>query len=149
MSPLSDPAALPLLRYWATLETTDQQRDDLGRNIRGMESRRADSTRSSGGAGGSGSGGGAISCCEPTRECLLAAVGSGGIEPAAEIVIETEEQAQAWLRGETIEVAPPAAAQIAFLDELQRMAVVTWPGLDRSERWEHLFGCWRRVSGNR
>ena len=86
-----------------------------------------------------------MSCCEPTRACLLAAVGTGGFAPLPVLVIDTEEQAQAWLRGDTIEVAPPPAAQISFLDELERIAIITWPGEDRSERWEYLFGCWRKV----
>ena len=145
LGPLSDPAALPLLRYWATLETSEQQRGELAGNIRGMESRLANSSGPSGGTGGSA---GAISCCAPTRACLLAAIDSGGFEPAPLPVIETEEQARAWLDDETIEVAPRPAAQISFLDELERIAVVTWPVQDRSERWEHLFGCWRRVDGS-
>lgn len=117
---------------------------DLERTIRGMESRLADRSGPSGGTGGSG---GAMSCCEPTRECLVAAVGAPAADRAPEVVITTEEQAQAWLRGDAPEIAPPPGPQITFLDELERIAVVTWPGSDRSERWEHLFGYWRRVDG--
>ena len=108
-----------------------------------MESRLPDSA---GSAGGSGS---AISCCEPTRACLVAAVGTPTVDSVPIAVIETEEQAQAWLRGDPIDIAPPPGPQITFLDALQRIAVVTRPGEDRiAERWEHLFGCWRRVSSD-
>ena len=114
LGPMSDPQALPLLRYWATLETDDQQRDELERNIRGMESRLPDS---SGSAGGSGS---AISCCEPTRACLVAAVGTPTVDSVPIAVIETEEQAQAWLRGDPIDIAPPPPPRPA--DHVSRCA---------------------------
>lgn len=145
LSPLQDPVALPLLRYWATLDTDEQQRAELERNIRGMEARLRDSSPRTGT-------GPTASCCEPTRACLLTTVESsagdasiGSVAANASVVIATEQQAQDWLRAEPAELTATAAPEIAFLDELERIAIVSWPGRDRRKRWEFLFGCWRRV----
>jgi hypothetical protein len=55
--------------------------------------------------------------------------------------ITDAEQAEAWLRG----AVTPSEHRIEFVDSLERMADVRRPGAEATERWEHLFGCWRRT----
>ena len=56
--------------------------------------------------------------------------------------ITTEEQAKAWLAGAQGTSLEP---EILFTDALGRIALVTRFGGESPERWEHLYGCWRRV----
>lgn len=128
LSPLRDPSALPMLRYWLTLDAEPMQRQELVNLIEELEASRQ--------------GRGPLPrtpCCSPTRECLLEEARSAtGPEPTE---IQNERQAEAWLAG----AATGAEPQIEFLDELERIALVHWPDGSRMDRWEHLFGCWRRV----
>ncbi len=129
LTPLDDPQALPLLRYWLTFDSDPQQHDELANLIERLATRR-DSTRKSGRG----------PCCHPTRECLLEHVIAGSVGATQKIL--TEEQAQEWLAS-----VPPGAAgpEMAFEDALERVAILTWPEAKRAERWEHLYGCWLRV----
>ncbi len=127
---LADARALPILRYWHTLEGEEQQRDILLKLIVRLESPQPVSRRASRGA-----------CCQPTRQCLLSwleALPANG----PDVQITTPEEARAWLEeGDAVSGEP----EIRFADALARIAVVTRPGAETRERWEHLYGCWRRV----
>ncbi len=129
LAPLDDPQALPLLRYWLTFDSDPQQHDELANLVERLAARR-DSSRKPGRG----------PCCHPTRECLLEHVRAGSAGATQKIL--TEEQAQEWLAS-----VPPGAAEpeMAFEDALERVAILTWPEAKRTERWEHLYGCWLRV----
>lgn len=128
LTPLGDPQALPLLRYWLTLDSEENQREQLANLIERLETP-GDDTRKSGRG----------DCCRPTRECLLARV---QLAVADAEVIQSEDEALAWLAAtEKMREEP----KIIYRDSLERVADVSWPGTGKTERWEHLFGCWRRV----
>jgi hypothetical protein len=127
---LADAQALPLLKYWHTLESNPEQRDLLFTLIVRLEDSHPASAR-----------GARDTCCHPARQCLLSwieAVPAHGDE--AEIT--TSEQAKTWLRGTAVASLDP---EIAWMDSLGRIALVTRQGAERPERWEHLYGCWRRI----
>jgi hypothetical protein len=127
---LSDARALPLLRYWRTLESEEQQQDILLKLIVRLENRRPESKRAAQGT-----------CCQPTRECLVSWITRLPVD-GQDREITTEEQARAWLAGaESTSLEP----EILFTDALGRVALVTRHGGESPERWEHLYGCWRRV----
>lgn len=126
LTPLQDVAALPLLLYWQTLDIAEaSQRDALERIVVRLEGMGPRMTVDA-------------ACCRPTRECLDAwiqsrAPGFGSIGGA--------DEARAWLDDSPPEDEKPA---VTFLDDLSRVASVTRQE-GETERWEHLFGCWRRV----
>lgn len=127
---LADARALPILRYWHTLESEEGQRDILFKVIVRLESPQPVSRRLSQGG-----------CCQPTRECLatwIDVLPSNGDDAQ----IATPEQAKAWLehRGDA-----GGEAEIQMTDSLGRVARVTRPGAREPEQWEHLYGCWRRI----
>ena len=127
LQPLQDAGALPLLLYWQTLDTEEQsQRDALERVIVRLEERGLRMAVDA-------------ACCRPTRECLRAWVGrsSGPVFTS----IGSQKETRAWLEEPLAVTVEPT---IAFLDDLSRMAEVSWPE-HTAERWEHLYGCWRRV----
>lgn len=127
---LADVRALPLLRYWHTLESEERQRDILFKLIVRMENSQPNSRRGNPGT-----------CCQPTRGCLVSWVdalpGNGGAPK-----ITTAEQAKAWLARTDAASREP---KILFTDALGRIARVSRQGGHRPERWEHLYGCWRRI----
>lgn len=127
---LSDPQALPLLRYWYNLESEEQQRDILFKLIVRLEDQHPGSRQATAGT-----------CCQPTRECLMSWITT---VPAGSNVLEitTEEEAQAWLEGTSVSSLEP---EILFTDPLGRIALVTRHSAEEPERWEHLYGCWRRI----
>ncbi len=127
---LADARALPILRYWHTLDSEERERDILFKLIVRLESPQPVSRRLSPGT-----------CCQPTRECLASWIvvlpSDGG-----DAEITTPEQAKAWLEqsdGATLQ------AEIQIVDSLGRVARVTRPGAQEPEQWEHLYGCWRRI----
>jgi len=127
---LSDARALPLLRYWHTLESEEQQQDILLKLIVRLENRRLESRRAARGA-----------CCQPNRECLVSWITTLPAD-GQDMEITTEEQAKAWLAGAEGTSLEP---EILFTDALGRIALVTRHGGESPEQWEHLYGCWRRV----
>jgi hypothetical protein len=124
---LADAQALPLLRYWHTLEAKAEQRDLLLKLIVRLEDAGPQSRRSR------------ETCCHPTPECLLSWIRA---LPARghEVEITTAEQAKAWLEG-----IDSASIEVRFTDSLGRIALVTRPGVEEAGRWEHLYGCWRQT----
>lgn len=127
---LSDARALPLLRYWHTLKAEEQQRDILFKLIVRLESPRPGSSRHARGT-----------CCQPTRVCLLSWI---EVLPAdsGDMQITTAKQAKAWLQGtDGVSFEP----EIQLSDSLGRVALVSRHGAEGPERWEHLYGCWRRI----
>ncbi len=130
LSPLNDPSALPLLRYWHGLPAEKQQQDELALLISQLES---------GGRGFLDQR--ARPCCHATRECLTAQLQSQRLQPGQQ-ELRNEAEAQAWL------AAMPAMSpepEIRFSDELERIAEVRLPGQAQVQAWEHLYGCWRFV----
>ncbi len=127
---LSDARALPLLRYWHTLESEEQQRDILLKLIVRLENQRSGSRQAAQGT-----------CCQPTRECLISWITTLPVN-GQDMEITTEEQAKAWLAGAEGTSLEP---EILFTDALGRVALVTRHGGESPERWDHLYGCWRRV----
>lgn len=124
---LADAGALPLLRYWHTLEAKEEQRDLLLKLIARLEDGGPQTARSR------------ETCCHPTPECLFSWIHA---LPARghEAEITTAEQAKAWLQG-----TDTASIEVRFTDSLSRVALVTRPAVDEAVRWEHLYGCWRRT----
>lgn len=131
LSGLSDPGALPLLRYWLTLPSEESQHAQLEDLVGRLEQGRG--RRSGPGAG--------VACCEPTTACLLARVlAQAPLGALAEV--RTEAEARAFLEAAT-DLAEVGEPSVSFADPLGRVAIVTRG--DRKERWEHLYGCWHRV----
>jgi hypothetical protein len=58
------------------------------------------------------------------------------------VVIESESELSAWLEESGSDGAEP---RIVFTDRLQRTAEVHRAAGTEPERWQHLYGCWRRV----
>lgn len=130
LSGLSNPEALPLLRYWRSLPSEESQAAQLDSLIQRLEQ------------GGAGSRlDPSPTCCLPTRQCLLSWLAAG---PPPGLEIRNAEQARAWLAGPEASGGEP---RIRFIDVIERTALVTRPGRQGEERWEHLYGCWRRVDG--
>lgn len=127
---LSDARALPLLKYWHTLESEEQQQDILLKLIVRLEDRRPESRRAAQGT-----------CCRPTRECLVSVITTLPTN-GMDIEITTEEQAKAWLKETDGTSREP---EVLFTDALGRVALVTRHGAESPEQWEHLYGCWRRI----
>jgi hypothetical protein len=126
LSPLPDPKALPLLRYWLTLPIAEAaQRKSLEDLVELLETRSGSAATSS-------------SCCLATPECVLDRVRASAPAPSA---ITTEQEARRWLSSAGASATRPG---LRFLDPLERVAVARWPD-GREERWEHLYGCWRRA----
>lgn len=127
---LTDARALPLLSYWHTLDSEERQRDILFKLIVRLENPQPVSRRLAQGP-----------CCQPTRECLISWIevfptqGNG-------VQITIPKQAKAWLQESDAASLEP---EIALTDSLGRIALVTRQGVKNPERWEHLYGCWRRI----
>jgi hypothetical protein len=60
----------------------------------------------------------------------------------ADVEIATEDEARTWLNEGGVD---PAAAEVRFMDSLQRVAEVARRAGATPETWEHLYGCWRRT----
>jgi hypothetical protein len=126
---LSDPDALPMLRYWATLPAGKEQLDSLKGAILKLETQTSQ-----------GKSGNAPECCLPERACLVSQVRRQERTTGA-ARIETEQQALAWLGQKD---GKKDDYDIRFLDPLERIAEVQL-GTAAPQRWEHLYGCWQRV----
>lgn len=131
---ISDPAALPLLRYWFTLEPPRPtgQESFLENAIRALEGRSPARQASR-----------PWPCCQPTQACLTA----WALAPHAEeeeATITSEEEALTWLR-RSVADWEEADLAVEFQDSLERVALVHRRGVPKPERWEHLYGCWVRV----
>jgi hypothetical protein len=125
---LSDPQALPLLRYWRTLPAEESQASELDALVRRLEQAGSGSRLDP-----------SPTCCLPTRQCLLSWLAAG---PPQGSELRSAEDARAWLSGGAVSSLEP---QIRFVDVLERTARVARPGQQGEESWEHVYGCWRRV----
>ena len=129
---LADPQALPLLRYWQSLNPEGTNQVFLNSLISKLEApqelARGDSQRT---------------CCQPTKSCLIAWT----LFPSKGNYVEitTPEEAKAWLYDSYTPLVEP---EIRWIDSLGRVALVTWRDTKKEERWEHLYGCWRPVKAS-
>jgi hypothetical protein len=121
---LADPDALPLLRYWATLPAPQAQEAVLQALIERLQATRLSAAPR-------------IACCQPTQACLTEWLA----RPGASAAIHSEEEAKAWIAGNT---ATGRAYTIDYRDALQRLAVVRRQN-GAEERWEYLYDCWRHI----
>lgn len=127
LSPLDEPEALPALRYWQTLESSEQQQTGLENIVRRLEARQRD--RSGAGEG----------CCTPDAQCLIERAAAAVNREAR---IDSENDLNAWLADPGSNSIEP---RIVFTDRLQRAALVHHAAGDSPEHWQHIFGCWRRL----
>ena len=134
---LRDPAALPILRYWATLPAQPNQANQQ-QMLAGVI------TRLQNAAAGGVAGAKSAACCGPTEDCLRQQLSASALaaSDAAAPEIRTEEEARAWLARKA---APPAAFSIRFTDDLRRDAVVSRAGA-AEQHWQYLYDCWRNTS---
>ena len=125
LAPLEDTSVLPLLRYYETLPSPRDQREQLLGIITRLESRQARPEQNA-------------TCCEPTQACLRSLLEK---EAPHNANIQSEQSARAWLQ-DTLE--PTTPYHLAFSGPLERMATVHHShGPD--EHWEYLYDCWRRT----
>jgi hypothetical protein len=125
LAPLEDTSALPLLRYYETLPSARDQREQLLGIITRLERRQVRPEQNA-------------TCCEPTQVCLRSLLEKEAPQNAK---IQSEQSARAWLKG-TFE--PKTSYHLAFSGPLERMATVHHShGPD--EHWEYLYDCWRRT----
>jgi hypothetical protein len=164
---LRDPAALPILRYWATLPSPSAADKSQQQMLLGVI------TRLQNAAAHPPFGAKSAACCGPTEDCLrqqlsAAAIASpanavppsvgasGAAVPSANppvtsaapsasatLEIHSEQEARAWLAQKS---APPAAFAIRFTDDLHRSATVSRTG-SPDQHWQYLYDCWRNVDG--
>ena len=122
---LSDPDALPLLRYWATLPAPQTQVAVLQALIERLESTRLSAAPR-------------IACCQPTQACLTEWLA----RPDASAAIHSDEEAKAWMAGNA---AAAGNYTIDYQDALKRLAVIRRQN-GTEERWEYLYDCWRNIT---
>lgn len=131
---LRDPAALPILRYWATLAAPQNQQQMLQGAITRLQNAAA--------RGPAGANGNSGACCGPTEDCLRQQLSaSAAAAGAPDVVIHSEEEARAWLAGKS---APPEDFAIRYTDDLKRSAIVTRKS-GAEQHWQYLYDCWRNV----
>jgi len=124
---LTDPAALPLLKYWSTLPAPPDQLENLKSLIARLDNRNHGSSPST------------TPCCEATEICLLDHLTHA--EPQSPVEIHSEKEAQAWLHSTSASVSD---FKIAYPDDSKRSATVTFKaGFD--QHWEFIYDCWRRT----
>lgn len=132
-----DPAALPLLRYWATLAAPSAAEKNQQQMLEGAI------TRLQNAAAHPPAGAKSATCCGPTEDCLRqqlsasALVASDALAPE----IHSDDEARAWLERKS---APPDEFAIRFTDDLKRSAIVSRAGAP-DQRWQYLYDCWRNV----
>ena len=128
---LRDPAALPIMRYWATLPAPQNQQQMLQGAITRLQNAAAHPPAGTQSA-----------CCEPTEDCLRQQLSaSAAAAGTPDIVIHSEEEARAWLSRKS---APPQDFAIRFTDDLKRSAIVTGKS-GAEQHWQYLYDCWRNV----
>jgi hypothetical protein len=127
LMPLEDASALPLLNFYQTLPSPDDQHRELVATIERLARTPRNAAKGQ-------------PCCEATESCLRTILGEGAGEGEEE-KITSEANARRWLSGE---LAPKAAFKIEFSGPLQRKATVhERHGSD--QHWEYIFDCWRRT----
>lgn len=125
LTPLEDPSAVPLMKYYATLPAPNDQHQQLAALIENLQRRNSEPERKK------------STCCEPTSACLRSILGD---ERAHQTAIRSEQSARAWLVG-----SPRVTTyRVSFSGPLKRTAVVHRPG-KRDQHWQYLYDCWRRT----
>ncbi|HYL96932.1 MAG TPA: hypothetical protein VET69_14100 [Terriglobales bacterium] len=125
LTPLEDPSAVPLLKYYAGLPSPGDQHQQLAALIESLQrgSNEPEVKKTT--------------CCEPTAACLRSMLGD---ESARQTEIRSEQSARAWLAG-----SPRVTTyRISFSGPLKRTAVVHLSG-KRAQHWQYLYDCWRRT----
>lgn len=133
---LRDPAALPVLRYWATLPAPSAAGKNQQQMLEGAI------TRLQNAAAHPPLGSKPAACCGPAEDCLrqqLSAAAAAAGTP--DVVIHSEEEARAWLARKS---APPETFAIRFTDDLHRSGIVTTK-TGAQKHWQYLYDCWRNV----
>jgi hypothetical protein len=127
--PLDDASALPLLNFYQTLPSPDDQHRELVSTIERLEKKPKNAAKGQ-------------PCCEATEACLRTILGEGVDEgDSEEERITSEAKARLWLSGE---LAPKSKFKIEFSGPLQRAAIVhERHGSD--QHWEYIYDCWRRT----
>ncbi|HTM42781.1 MAG TPA: hypothetical protein VL177_17815, partial [Terriglobales bacterium] len=125
VTPLEDPSAVPLLKYYASLPSPNDQHQQLAALVENLQRQNSEPERKK------------STCCEPTAACLRSMLGD---ESAQQTEIRSEQSARAWLAG-----SPRVTTyRISFSGPLNRTAVVHRPG-KRNQHWQYLYDCWRRT----
>jgi len=134
---LRDPAALPILRYWATLAAQPNQQGNQQQMLAGVV------TRLENAAAHPPLGAKSAACCGSTEDCLRQQLSASALiaSDATAPEIHNEEEARAWLARKA---APPAAFAIRFTDDLRRAAIVSRAGAP-DQHWQYLYDCWRNT----
>ena len=125
LTPLEDPSAVPLLKYYATLPAPNDQHQQLAALVESLQRGSNEPEMKK------------TTCCEPTAACLRSMLGD---ERARQTEIRSEQSARAWLAG-SLRVT---TYRISFSGPLNRTAVVHRPG-KRAQHWQYLYDCWRRT----
>lgn len=129
LMPLEDVSALPLLNFYQTLPSPDDQHRELVSTIERLEKRPKNAAKSE-------------PCCEATEACLRTILGEGVDEgDSEEEKITSEAKARLWLGGE---LAAKSTFKIEFSGPLQRTATVHQRGFS-DQHWEYIYDCWRRT----
>lgn len=128
---LAEPAALPALRYLRDYAQTPEDREALAGGIEILENATANLY----------SGRAPEICCAPTRECLLSQY-EQQVFRKSDQRLRNETELKDW-----IAKGLAAKPEIRFLDSLHRVAEIRDGRGPQPLRFEHLYGCWRRVAG--
>jgi hypothetical protein len=151
---LEDPAALPLLQYWATLPAPPDQLDNLKRLAARLENLSHNHAHPATAA--------ATPCCEPTEACLrtqviadLAAPSpatASSTEPAASAPanhsdeIHSEADARKWLARKPSSPSNSASDfTISYNDDLKRAATIHRKS-QPDTHYEYLYDCWHKTT---
>ncbi len=125
-------SALPLLRYWLTLPSDEDQRAELTSLVERLELPAADDAVPG------------TRCCAPTVECLRASLPFLRADAIA-VSLTNEQDAARWLSDREKPHAADAPV-VTLVGPLGREALVQLG--QRRERYEHLYGCWRRTGSD-
>jgi hypothetical protein len=123
---LRDPAAIPLLRYWSSLPTKEDQARVIHDLVMRLALQQSQSTIR------------ASQCCLPTKACLVRHVNAGPVDA----FLQSEADAQQWLLGARRQEGNDP--RVTFTDELERIADVELKNGER-QHWEYIYDCWHRT----
>lgn len=129
---LSDPAALPFLRYSLHDPEAADHRDRIESAMAMLEGRKPDLF----------TGEPVTLCCDRTEECLLGQFHDQIYRRSDVVDLTTPDEVIAWLEAGS---GPQADLVVEILDELASTATITDPATNTTYRFEHLYGCWRHI----
>jgi hypothetical protein len=128
---LAEPATLPALRYLRDHAPTSEDREALSGGIEILEGATANLY----------TGKAPEICCAPTPECLLSQY-EQQVFRKSDQRLQNEAELKDWI-GKGLAAKP----EIKFLDSLQRVAEIRDGRGPKPLRFEHLYGCWRWITG--